>query len=88
MCRLRLEQEAEARSRLERELDLVSRQKKELEHVMQGVQCTVYRSEGGEAPYLVAKIGMRLRKPADFKKVGRTRTHAFTFVQHRRTEIS
>jgi myotubularin-related protein 1/2 len=54
--RLRLEQEAEARSRLERELDLVSRQKKELEHVMQGVQCTVYRSEGGEAPYLVAKI--------------------------------
>jgi hypothetical protein len=58
--RLRLEQEAEARSRLERELDLVSRQKKELEHVMQGVQCTVYRSEGGEAPYLVAKIGTML----------------------------
>lgn len=59
--RLQLEQEAEARSRLEKELERVNRQKQELEHVMhQAVQCTVYRSEGGEAPYLVAKIGEQL----------------------------
>ncbi len=40
-------------SELSQELDKVSKEKKELESVM---QCTVYRSEGGEKPYLVAKI--------------------------------
>lgn len=51
-----LEREEMARCQAEQELLRVNKEKQELESVMQGVQCTVYRAEGGERPYLVAKI--------------------------------
>jgi len=51
-----LEREELARCQAEQELMRVNQEKKDLETVMQGVQCTVYRAEGGERPYLVAKI--------------------------------